>query len=115
MSRRGLFDTSVLIDHWRRRSGKLVKQWTTKDAKAWAIELTKLRKTRATVTPCALEFLCGVTGEHELGLSLEYLKVFELIDGSNITSADWAEAERIAKRVPHKPKPRQLGDCLIRA
>src|SRR5438128_12251531 len=111
MSRRGLFDTSVLIDHWKRRSGKSVSRWTTKDARRWAIELTELRETRATATPAVLEFLCGAMSEHELELSREYLSVFELIDGGNISGADWTEAERIAKRVRRKPQPRQLGDC----
>lgn len=115
MSRRGLFDTSILIDHWNRRSHPVVRRWTAKDARAWARELSSLRQTRATVTPAALEFLCGATTERELELYLEYLKGFELIDRGNITISDWNEAERIAKRIPRKPRRRQLGDCLIRA
>ena len=35
--------------------------------------------------------------------------------GGNVTTADWQEAIRIARRVPRNRKPRQLGDCLIRA
>jgi predicted nucleic acid-binding protein len=40
---------------------------------------------------------------------------FRLADDGAVTMEDWEEARRLAVRVPRVGRPRQLGDCLIRA
>lgn len=67
------------------------------------------------MTPVAIEFICGVVDRHEMDLSRAYLGVFEVVDGGVIKESDWAEARRLAERIPTDPVPRDLGDCLIRA
>jgi predicted nucleic acid-binding protein len=110
-----LFDTSALIAHWHRCSRRKLASKTTQDACDWADRLAELHQTRTIVTPVAVEFLAGTRSGHELDLARAYLSRFEVIDGGRITLADWDLARRVAERVPHDGKPRQLGDCLIRA
>lgn len=112
---RRLFDTSYLIDHWIRRSRRAVERWKKTDVRSWANELCDLYETDAIVTPVRIKFICGATSVLELDLSLAFLAEFKVIDDGSILTDDWVEAERIAKRVPRRPKPRQMGDCLIRA
>jgi predicted nucleic acid-binding protein len=65
--------------------------------------------------PVYIEFLAGVRNSVELQLATAYLKEFEILDNGTVEKADWSEAERVARRVPQDGRPRQLGDCLIRA
>lgn len=111
-----VLDTNVLIDHWRRCRGKRpIAEFTVRSVVDWAGELIELRGTDAIVTPIWIEFIARGRGEHEINLSLAFLGEFEIVDEGKITDEDWQEAARLAKRVPRSGKPRQLGDCLIRA
>jgi predicted nucleic acid-binding protein len=113
--KRQVLDTSVLIHHWRRRSAGSLGHSTKGDARRWARELIQLEETDAILSPVALEVLCGARDAHELGLSLAFIEGFRLADGGRVIPEDWEEARRVATRIPHDGRPRQLGDCLIRA
>ena len=115
LDRRLILDTNVLIRHWNRSRPKQLDQATTEDAVAWAQKLIQVTRTKATVTPVAVEFVCGVLGRHEMELARAFLSQFVLADDGHITEEDWAHARRLAERVPHETRSRQLGDCLIKA
>lgn len=114
MSRR-LLDTSVLIAHWRKCAGDTPAEFRPDDARRWAKELTETYGTDVIATPVVVEFLAGVRTGHELTLARVYLEDLHSIDGGNVSAEDWAAARKFAERVPRDGKPRQLGDCLIRA
>ena len=112
-----IIDTSILVSCWRRRlsqSGKPVAQITKADASNWAIDIAP-SKSRSIVTPVAIEFLAGARNAHEIALFRSFLDQFQILDRGVISREDWVAARRIAERVPRDSKPRQLGDCLIRA
>jgi predicted nucleic acid-binding protein len=88
---------------------------TVRDARRWARELIQIEETDAIVSPVALEMLCGARDAHELRLSVAFIEEFRLADLGRVISEDWKEARRLAVRVPWNGRPRQLGDCLIRA
>ena len=88
---------------------------TPEDASRWAEDLIELRRTRWIASPVLIEFVAGARSSHELALGRAYLGRFEVIDRGNIPKACWDEALRVAERVPRDGKPRQLGDCLIKA
>lgn len=110
-----IFDTSALIAHWHRCSGGKLTARTRQDAVEWGERLAEFHQTRRIVTPVAVEFLAGTRSGHELDLARAYLSVFEVADGGQVTADDWLCARRIAERVPRDGKPRQMGDCLVRA
>jgi predicted nucleic acid-binding protein len=110
-----LLDTSVLIRHWHRLSGGQITSKAESDARGWANRLIDLQKTSNVATPVVIEFLAGARTAHELSLFRAYLEQFDIIDRGEILRDDWDLARRIAERVPRDGKPRQLGDCLIRA
>jgi predicted nucleic acid-binding protein len=114
MERKAL-DASVLITHWHSRCVPPLRARQPAEARKWAKELIKLRKSDAIVTPVYLEFICGVTSVHELNLARAYLAEFRLVDDGRILAEDWEDAQRLAARVPRDGTRRQLGDCLIRA
>lgn len=109
-----LFDTSVLIRHWRRRAAD-DQNATTDVVQRWARELIELHGTDAIVSPVLIVFLCGTTSSYELELARAYLAAFQVIDQLRTPPEDWKEAQRLAQRVPRDGQRRQLGDCLIRA
>ncbi len=74
-----------------------------------------MHQAKAIVTPIYVEFLVGTRDSSEQRLAEAYLAQFDNIDGGNIPKEDWDETLRIARRIPPTGKPRQLGDCLIRA
>ena len=74
-----------------------------------------MHQAKAIVTPIHVEFLVGTRDSSEQRLAEAYLAQFDNIDGGNIPKEDWDETLRIARRIPPTGKPRQLGDCLIRA
>lgn len=113
--KRQVLDTSVLIHHWRRRSAGSLGTSTVRDARRWARELIQIEETDAIVSVVALEIICGARDAHELRLSMGYIGEFRLADGGRVIPEDWEEARRLAVRIPHDGRPRQLGDCLIRA
>jgi predicted nucleic acid-binding protein len=113
--KRQILDTSVLIHHWRRRRAASIGLSSVRDARRWARELIQIEETDAIVSPVAIEVLCGVRDARELRLALAFLDGFRLADGGKVIPEDWDEARRLAVRVPSDGRPRQLGDCLIRA
>lgn len=114
MARRVL-DTSVLAYHWNSRGGNSPSGKTEADAIGWATELAELRDTRAILCPVYIEFICGMTTQAQMQLAEAFLSKFEVIDQWYVLPQDVQEAKRIAKRIPFNSKPRQLGDCLVRA
>jgi predicted nucleic acid-binding protein len=74
-----------------------------------------LYKTDAIVTPVRIEFAAGARDAQELKVFRSYLAMFQNIDGGRILPEDWDEALRFAEWIPRNGRPRQLGDCLIRA
>ena len=114
MARRVL-DTTYLVQHWRRRKRTPLSDVRADEAETWAKELIGLQNADAIVTPIYIEFVAGVRSAHELVLARAYLAPFRVIDDGSISNADWKLARRIAERVPRDGKPRQLGDCLIKA
>ena len=112
---RTVLDTSVLIHHWHRSAMSPLEQSTAVDARIWARKLIRLEDSASIVTPVLIEMLCGARNVHELELTKAYLDESRVIDGGRATATDWDEALRLAQRVPRDGRPRQLGDCLIRA
>ena len=106
MARRVL-DTTYLVQHWRKRKRTPLSDVRADEAEAWAKELIGLQN--------ADEFVAGVRSAHELVLARAYLAPFRVIDGGSISDDDWKRARQYAERVPRDGKPRQLGDCLIKA
>lgn len=88
---------------------------SAEEVEDWVTELAKYHKSRRIVTPVVLEFLSGATSSVELNLARTFVAGFEIADGNNVTDDDWRVARRIAERIPRDGKPRQLGDCLIKA
>lgn len=110
-----VLDTSILIAHWHTCRTAARGMITPAVVRWWAESLIRLRETDAIVTPVYVEMLAGVTSAEECRLTRAFLEKFHRIDGGRIPEEDWAEAIRLAQRVPRNAKPRQLGDCLIRA
>jgi predicted nucleic acid-binding protein len=110
-----VFDTSRLINHWKRYPKQLEK--TDAEAEKWGMELIRIENTDAIVTPVELEMLGGDENERDRQLTRAYLKPFRVIDKGRILKEDWDEARRLIVRIPNRPKPRARGlvDCLIRA
>jgi len=114
--RHNVLDTTILIAHWRRR--RLARPLTELDeaeVERWTRQLIEIKKSDATVTPVLLEFLCGVGDKREMIMARAFLKPFKAIDDRRTLQRDWQEAQRLAERVPANRRPRDLGDCLIRA
>jgi predicted nucleic acid-binding protein len=110
--RQRILDTSVLISFWRRRGGQPAD---IEQARAWSRELIDLERTHAIVSPVYLEFVCGARVRSELTLADAFLSSFDVKDGWEIRATDLNEARRIARRIPRDGRPRQLGDCLVKA
>ena len=110
-----ILDTSVLLRHWKHRSGASLAGRTPDDAQHRAREAMDLYRSNVIVTAVYVEFIAGVRSSDELRLAERYLAQFKLLDDGESTKEDWEAAKRIAWRVPRSGKPRHLGDCLIRA
>ena len=67
------------------------------------------------LTPIRLEFVGGTRDKDELGWADAFLAEFELIDDGEVIPRDWAEAERLARRVRHAGRARDALDCVILA
>jgi predicted nucleic acid-binding protein len=113
--RKKLLDTNILSAQWQRKGGRRAQGFSSEDVKGWADELIAMHGGAAIVTPVYIEFICGATSQREMQLAESYLAVFQIADLGDIRVDDWSEAGRIARRIPYSGKPRQLGDCLIRA
>jgi predicted nucleic acid-binding protein len=110
-----VLDTSVLLHWWNERRSRHRGPVTVDHAQAWGRALAAAEKTTAIVTPVLIEVVGGTTRAAELRLMRAFLEPFVCVDGQRITAHDWEEARRLAQRVPRDRRPRQLGDCLIRA
>lgn len=108
-----LFDTSFLISHWN--SFPRDQKRTENSVGDWARKLIELHATDWICTPVQIEMLAGTRSEDDLKLHRAYLQPFKMIDQRNIPAEDWRRAQETAQRVLDDGKPRQLGDCLIRA
>lgn len=113
MSRRVL-DTSVLISFWRAKTGKTPRP-SLEDALEWAKELIDLRNSNTIVTPVLVEFLCGARTNTERELFRAFLAPFQILDNREVAPDDWDCTQKYAERIPRDGKPRELGDCLIKA
>ncbi len=113
--KKAVLDTSVLIRHWLNRRGRMRGEVTVAVVKRWARELIELERSDAIVTPVYVEMIAGVSDKRDLLLTKAFLNEFRCIDAGLIPEQDWRETVRLAQRVPHDSKPRQLGDCLVRA
>src|SRR5437016_2776162 len=113
--RRVVLDSALLMAHWNRcRKGPL-DHYREKDVVGWARKLIEIERSDAIVTPVGLELICGTLSKWALKLTRAYLGEFTVIDQGTVLDEDWQEALRLAARVPQSGKPRDLGDCLIRA
>lgn len=111
-----ILDTSVLLDHWQKcRSGKPLSEVNLRDVKVWAKELIAFHQSNAIVTPVYVEIMAGTMNRWQLQLTRAFLEAFDCVDDHHVTREDWSQAIRLAQRIPYKPHPRDLGDCLIRA
>ena len=114
--RHNVLDTTILIAHWRRcRLARPLTELDEAEVERWTRQLIEIKKSDATVTPVLLEFLCGVGDKREMILARAFLKPFKAIDDRRTLQRDWQEAQRLAERVPANRRPRDLGDCLIKA
>ena len=113
--KRRVLDTNVLIDIWHGRwpGGKPVR--SEESAVAEARKWLKKYPNDGILTPIRLEFIGGTRDKDELRLADLFLGEFELLDGGTILAEDWTEAERIARRIGRKGRPRGTIDCLVRA
>lgn len=114
MSARRILDTNRLISYWNRQHSRYGRP-NRSAARTWAVELIDLEGTDAIVTPVRIEFLCHATTREILDLYETFLTEFAVIDEGDVIPDDWTEALRLARRIPRSGRPRQLGDCLIRA
>ncbi|MGO8902431.1 MAG: hypothetical protein ACLQU5_29400 [Isosphaeraceae bacterium] len=85
------------------------------EAESWALRLIEIERSDAIVTPVLIEFLRGIGDKREMILARAFLKPFKAIDDRRTLKRDWQEALRLAERVPANRRPRDLGDCLIKA
>lgn len=113
---RSILDTSVLIHWWHeRRRGRFVGNLRESDVVGWAARLAIRYDTDAIVTPVYIEMIGGTIDRREFRLTRAFLGWFRCIDERRILPIDWEDAVRLAQRIPRQPRPRDLGDCLIRA
>ncbi len=113
---RRVLDSNHLINHWRRRTAEVEASGYVPER--WADELIDLHRTRLIVSPVYLEFLVHATSSEQVKHYERFLSKFEVLDKWQITTEDMSEALRLARWIPksrRQRRPRQFGDCLIRA
>lgn len=113
--RKAVLDTSVLLGWWNDCRSRARGILDVSLVQKWAQQLIKMHDANAVVTPVRIEVIGGVTKQQDYPLTLAYLEMFRCIDNQRILSEDWEEALRLARRIPRSARPRDLGDCLIRA
>ncbi|MFO0964694.1 MAG: hypothetical protein U0793_03780 [Gemmataceae bacterium] len=112
MSRRVL-DTGAHF-FWARYTGKDALSLLGRRVE-WAKELIDLRNSNTIVTPVLVEFLCGARTNTERELFRAFLAPFQILDNREVAPDDWDCTQKYAERIPRDGKPRELGDCLIKA
>jgi hypothetical protein len=106
----------VLIRWWHQcRRGRPHANIQPDEVARWGKALAEFYKTDAIATPVFIEMIAGTMDGRELSLTRTYLDCFHCVDERQVPPADWKKAIRLASRVPRKARPRDLGDCLIRA
>jgi hypothetical protein len=114
-TKRLILDTSELLRWWNERRSNFGGMLTPSVAESWARELIEKHDTNAIVTPVYLEVMAGTRSKKDHEMMRAYLRPFACVDEQKLLPRDWQEALRLAQRVPHDQRPRDLGDCLIRA
>jgi predicted nucleic acid-binding protein len=115
LTKKLILDTSELLNWWHERRSEFGGILTPAVAEDWARQLIQKHDTNAIVTPVYLEVMAGTRSKKEHELMRAYLRPFVCVDEQKIIPRDWQEALRLAQRVPRNQRPRDLGDCLIRA
>ncbi len=110
-----IIDTSVFVKFWRRQCTSMGRSPTSDEARSWAEELKQLRGSRTTVSPVLIEFLAGSGNAAEAEAYRAFMGGFSILDTEGITRHDIQTARHYAERIPSNRRPRDLGDCLIRA
>lgn len=110
--KRTVLDSSILISYWMKY---VLFKKSDSEVRAAARNLINLLDTNAIVTPVYVECVCGSKTGNELRLMRAFLNEFNVIDKGHVSDADWKKARSGAERIPSDGKPRQLGDCLIKA
>jgi predicted nucleic acid-binding protein len=115
MARR-ILDTSILVSFWRRQIKKRsLDSISSQEVEKWVEDLQKNYSSKIIVTPVKVEFLAGARTKRELDLFRLFIDNFQLLDDQQTARQDWEQTLQSAERIPDDGKPRQLGDCLIRA
>jgi predicted nucleic acid-binding protein len=115
LTKRLILDTSELLRWWNERRSDFGGPLAPSLAENWARELIEMHDTNAIVTPVYLEVMAGTRSKKDHELMRAYLRPFACVDEKKFLARDWQEALRLAQRVPRDQRPRDLGDCLIRA
>lgn len=113
--RRHILDTNILVGHWKKCGGDRLAAMAAADGRDWGRELVDLYDSNLILSPIYIEFICGARNQLEYKTAQAYLAAFTVLDEWNVTPDDLREARRLAQRIPRDGRPRQLGDCLIRA
>lgn len=110
---RRVADSSYLISFWRSNNlGQLRDENAVREK---AREFQALYRCEHVLTPVVIEMLAGVMSNKELKYTRAFLDEFEVADKGKVTELDWKNAKVLAERFGAVRKPRQLGDCLIKA
>lgn len=111
-----VMDTNKLLAFWRGnlpRPGGFGGVHSTREAVEAAGRVFEVYPNAVLVTPARLEFLGGTRDRDELAWADAFLGEFELLDAGDVIPQDWAEAERLARRVRHGGRSRGALDCVI--
>ena len=113
---RQVLDTNRLLAFWHGklpRPGQFGSVRSVNHAVEAAERVYMSYPDAALVTPVRLEFLGGTRDKDELSWADAFLDEFDVIDSGDVIPQDWAEAERLARRVRHGGRSRGAIDCLI--
>lgn len=113
---RQVLDTNKLLVFWHGKMPKPGSHGSVRSVRA-AVEAARrvfeVYPDPFLVTPVRLEFLGGTRDKDELLWADAFLGEFELLDGGDVIPPDWAEAERLARRVRRGGRSRGALDCII--
>jgi predicted nucleic acid-binding protein len=108
----------MLIGGWHaalKKCRRVLSECGKDDAREWAEQVIEDLRCSNIATPIVIEFLAGARSSHELELARAFLKKFTVVDKGRILADDWVVARQLAEVIPPSGRPRQLGDCLIKA
>lgn len=110
-----VLDTSVLLSWWNTCRSRCKGELTVALTRQWAQELMRIHNSKAIVSPVYIEVIAGVVQGNQLRLTRAFLEEFDCVDRELVPKSDWQEAKRLAQWIRQSKRPRDLGDCLIRA